>query len=60
MPCPACLSQALTYGVTLANYDHSSPSGPLPRNNAPNLIPFCLNAFNFATLDEVGSTAWGQ
>ena len=44
----------LTYGLALASYSPAaSPDGPLPRNDAPNLTPLCLNVFNFATLDDV-------
>lgn len=45
-------TQALTYGLTLANYDLGGPVAPLPRNEPVNLVPFCLQFFNFAVLDD--------
>lgn len=47
--------QTLTASWTLANYDVGAPGGPLPRGDPPALIPYCLQFFNFATLDDFGS-----
>lgn len=44
--------QALLYGVTLTNSDLGAPYGPLPRQNPPSVVPFCLGLFNFGTLDD--------
>jgi hypothetical protein len=44
--------QALLYGVTLTSYDMGIPAGPLPRENPPTIIPFCLTLFNFGVLDD--------
>ncbi|KAI8463706.1 MAG: hypothetical protein J3K34DRAFT_494410 [Monoraphidium minutum] len=46
------VNPVLTYGVAVANYDQAAPGGPLPAGPPPNLTPFCLNLFNFATLDD--------
>lgn len=44
--------QALLYAVTLTQYDLGAPIAPLPRENPPSIIPFCLTLFNFGTLDD--------
>lgn len=42
----------MLYGVTLTSYDLGLPAGPLPRENPPTIIPFCLTLFNFGVLDD--------
>ena len=49
--CLLCI-QALLYAVTLTQYDLGAPVTPLPRENPPSIIPFCLTLFNFGTLDD--------
>jgi hypothetical protein len=44
--------QALLYAVTFTQYDLAAPVSRLPREDGPTTIPFCLNLFNFATLDD--------
>ena len=51
----SCSLQTLVAGVTLSNYDLGQVGGPLPRGDPPALIPFCLQFFNFATLDDFAS-----
>jgi hypothetical protein len=46
------LLQALLYAVTFSQYDLGAPVSRLPREDGPTSIPFCLNLFNFATLDD--------
>jgi hypothetical protein len=38
--------------VTLTQYDLGAPVAPLPREDGPSIIPFCLTLFNFGTLDD--------
>lgn len=38
--------------MTLTQYDLGAPIAPLPRENPPSIIPFCLTLFNFGTLDD--------
>eukprot|EP00879_Flechtneria_rotunda_P012936 GHRR01013509.1.p1 GENE.GHRR01013509.1~~GHRR01013509.1.p1 ORF type:complete len:430 (+),score=118.95 GHRR01013509.1:611-1900(+) len=49
---PLTCTQALLYAVTLANYDLGAPAAPLPREDPPSVVPFCLTLFNFGALDD--------
>lgn len=59
--CPTCYLQSLLYGLTLSNYDLGAPVTPVPREDpGSTLIPYCLQFFNFGTLDDFAAFVDGN